>query len=99
MGPHAITREVTVVVTNLNEAPVFSDTTDTLMISENPDDPEKEPPSTAGYLYLLNRGVGKPADNLPAAPNLDVGIPVAAADDDSTGTFAVGGYVDPRRQG
>ena len=91
-GPHAITREVTVVVTNLNEAPVFSDTTDTLMISENPDDPEKEPPSAAGYLYLLNRGVGKPADNLPAAPNLDVGIPVAAADDDSTGNFAVGGY-------
>ena len=93
-GPHAITREVTVVVTNLNEAPVFSETTDTLMISENPDDPEKEPPSAAGYLYLLNRGVGKPADNLPAAPNLDVGIPVAAVDDDSTGTFAVGGYTD-----
>ena len=96
-GPHAITREVTVVVTNLNETPVFSDTTDTLMISENPDDPEKEPPSAAGYLYLLNRGVGKPADNLPAAPNLDVGIPVAAVDDDSTGTFAVGGYEDDDR--
>ena len=89
-----ITREVTVVVTNLNEAPVFSETTDTLMITENPDDPEKEPPSAAGYLYLLNRGVGKPAANLPAAPNLDVGIPVAAFDDDSTGTFAVGGYTD-----
>ena len=96
-GPHAIIREVTVVVTNLNEAPVFSETTDTLMISENPDDPEKEPPSAAGYLYLLNRGVGKPADNLPAAPNLDVGIPVAAVDDDSTGTFAVGGYSDDDR--
>ena len=96
-GPHAITREVTVVVTNLNEAPMFFETTDTLMISENPDDPEKEPPSTAGYLYLLNRGVGKPAANLPAAPNLDVGIPVAAVDDDSTGTFAVGGYTDTDR--
>ena len=97
-GPHAITRKVTVVVTNLNEAPVFSDTTDTLMISENPDDPEKEPPSAAGYLYLLNRGVGKPAANLPAAPNLDVGIPVAAFDDDSTGNFAVGGYVSPGKR-
>ena len=92
MGPHVIVRKVTVVVTNLNEAPVFSETTDTLMISENPDDPEKEPPSAAGYLYLLNRGVGKPAANLPAAPDLDVGIPVAAVDDDSTGNFAVGGY-------
>ena len=70
---------------------MFSETTDTLEISENPDDPEKEPPSAAGYLYLLNRGVGKPADNLPAAPNLDVGIPVVAVDDDSTGNFAVGG--------
>ena len=79
--PHAITREVTVIVTNVNETPVFSDTTNTLEITENPDDPEKEPPSASGYLYLLNRGVGKPAANLPAAPNLDVGIPVAAVDD------------------
>ena len=96
-GPHVITREVTVVVTNVNEAPVFSETTDTLMISENPDDPEKEPPSADGYLYLLNRGVGKPAANLPVAPDLDVGIPVVAVDDDSTGTFAVGGYSDDDR--
>ena len=92
--PHAITREVTVVVTNVNETPVFSDTTDTLEITENPDDSEKEPPSAAGYLYLLNRGVGKPAANLPAAPNLDVGIPVAAVDDDSAGIFRIGGYTD-----
>ena len=84
---HETTREVTVIVTNENEAPEFSETTDTLEITENPDNPEKEPPSAAGYLYLLNRGVGKPAANLPAAPNLDVGIPVIAADDDSTGDF------------
>ena len=95
--PHAIAREVTVVVTNVNEAPVFSETNDTLEITENPDDPEKEPPSAAGYLYLLNRGVGKPAANLPAAPELDVGIPVVAADDDSTGTFRIGGYTDEDR--
>ena len=95
--PHAIVREVTVVVTNVNEAPVFSETTDTLEITENPDDPEKEPPSAAGYLYLLNRGVGKPAANLPAAPNLDVGIPVVAVDDDSLGTFRIGGYEDTTR--
>ena len=84
--PHAIDREVTVMVTNVNEEPEFSETTDTLEISENPDDPESDP--------LVNRGVGKPAANLPAAPNLDVGIPVVAADDDSTGTFAIGGYAD-----
>ena len=95
--PHAITREVTVIVTNVNETPVFSDTTNTLEITENPDDPEKEPPSASGYLYLLNRGVGKPAANLPAAPNLDVGIPVAAVDDDSTGDFPIAGYADTTR--
>ena len=57
-----------------NEAPVFSETTGgTLEIKENADDPEKEPPSTPpGIEYLLNRGVGKPSANLPAAPNLDV---------------------------
>ena len=94
---HETTRAVTVIVTNVNEAPVFFETTDTLEITENPDDPEKEPPSAAGYLYLLNRGVGKPAANLPAAPNLDVGIPVVAADDDSTGDFPIGGYQDANR--
>ena len=82
---HFATQEVTVVVTDVNEAPVFSKTTDTLAISENPDNPEKEPPSAAGYLYLLNRGVGKPTANLPADPNLDVGIPVVAVDDDNNG--------------
>ena len=93
-GPHVITRKVKVVVNDVNETPMFAESTDTLEIRENPDDPEKEPPAAHEYLYLLNRGVGKPAANLPAAPNLDVGIPVAAADDDSTATFPVGGYVD-----
>ena len=74
-------------MTNVNEAPVFSETTEALKISENPDDPEKEPPSAAKYLYLLNRGVGKPAANLPLTPNLDVGIPVVAVDDDNTFTI------------
>ena len=82
---HITTREVTVRVTNKNEPPVFSETTEALMITENPDDPEKEPPSAAGYLYLLNRGVGKPAANLPTAPDLDVGIPIVAVDDDNNG--------------
>ena len=93
-GNHVINREITIVVDNVNEAPIFSETTDTLEIKENPDDPEKEPPRAAGFEYLLNRGVGKPAANLPAAPNLDVGIPVTAVDDDSTGDFAVGGYAE-----
>ena len=93
-GPYTIYRRVTVVVTDVNEAPWFAESTDTLEITENPDDPEKEPPAAHSYLYLLNRGVGKPAANLPAAPNLDVGIPVAAADDDSTATFPVGGYTE-----
>ena len=92
--PHAIHEKVTVIVTNVNEVPVFSETTDTLEISENADDPEKEPPSAAGYLYLLNRGVGKPSATLPAATDLDVGIPVVAVDDDSSGNFAIGGYID-----
>ena len=87
--PHAVTKKVTVMVTNVNEPPVFSETTDTLAISENPDDPEQGP--------LLNRGVGKPAANLPASPHLDVGVPVVAADDDSTSNFALGGYGDTTR--
>ena len=41
---HFATQEVTVIVTDLNEAPVFSPTTDALEITENPDDPNKEPP-------------------------------------------------------
>ena len=81
---HATTREVTVTVINVHEAPVFAKTTDTLDISENPDDPEKEATSGRGELYLLNRGVGKPAANLPVEPNLDVGIPMVAVDDDNT---------------
>ena len=83
---HATIRKVTVTVINVNEAPVFFETTDTLEISENPDDPEKEATSERGELYLLNRGVGKPAANLPAAPDLDLGIPVVAVDDDNTWT-------------
>ena len=72
---------------NVNEAPVFFETTDTLEISENPDDPEKEATPERGELYLLNRGVGKPAANLPSeALGLDLGIPVVARDDDNTWT-------------
>ena len=82
---HFATQEVTVIVTDKNEPPVFSPTTDALEITENPDDPNKEPPTAAGYLYLLNRGVGKPSADLPAEPNLDVGIPVVADDDDNNG--------------
>ena len=73
---------------------MFSRDTDTLEISENPDDPEKEPPAAEGHLYLLNRGVGIPGTTPPAEPNLDVGAPVVAADDDNTGTFAFGGYAE-----
>ena len=83
---HATIQKVTVTVINVNEAPVFFETTDTLEISENPDDPEKEATSGRGELYLLNRGVGKPAANLPVAPDLDLGIPVVAVDDDNTWT-------------
>ena len=83
---HATIQKVTVTVINVNEAPVFFETTDTLEISENPDDPEKEATAERGELYLLNRGVGKPAANLPAAPDLDLGIPVVAVDDDNTWT-------------
>ena len=81
---HATIKTVTVTVINVNEAPVFSKTTDTLEISENPDDPEKEATPERWELYLLNRGVGKPAANLPVEPNLDVGIPMVAEDDDNT---------------
>ena len=91
-----IYRAITVIVTNVNEQPVFSRDTDTLQIKENPDDPEKEPPLAEGYLYLLNRGVGIPGTT-PAADDVDVGTPVAAADDDSTGNFAFGGYGDTVR--
>ena len=81
---HATIRAVTVTVINVNEVPVFSEATDTLEIRENPDNPEKEATSGRGELYLLNRGVGKPAANLPVEPNLDVGIPMVAVDDDNT---------------
>ena len=56
---HFATEQVTVTVVDVNEAPMFSDTTQPLQITENPDDAEKEPPLTRGdnlYLYLLNRG-------------------------------------------
>ena len=81
-----ITQAVTITVINKKEPPVFSETTDSLQISENPYDPEKEPPSAEKELYLLNRGVGKPTADLPEEPNLDVGIPVVAVDDDNTFT-------------
>ena len=83
---NAIALPVRVTVANVNEAPVFSKATDTLEIKENLDDPNKEPPAAEGYLYLLNRGVGIPNVGLPTAPNLDVGIPVLAVDDDNTFT-------------
>ena len=83
---HFATQQVTVRVVDVNEAPMFSDTTQPLQITENPDDAEKEPPLAAGYLYLLNRGAGIPSPaNPPAAPNLDVGLPVVAIDDDNNG--------------
>ena len=83
----AIYQTVTITVINVHEAPMFSETTDDLEISENPDDPEKEPPSAAKELYLLNRGAGIPSPaNPPEAPNLDLGIPVVAVDDDNTFT-------------
>ena len=79
-----IYRKVTITVINVREAPKFSETLDALEITENIDDPEKEPPLARKYLYLLNRGAGQPAADLPAAPNLDVGLPVVAVDDDNT---------------
>ena len=86
--------KITVIVTNANEAPVFTDEEFTLRIKENADDLHKEPTAERGPLYLLNRGVGIPGTNLPVAPNLDVGTPVAAGDDDSTSTFTIGGPAD-----
>ena len=83
---HFATEQITVTVADVNEAPMFSDTMQPLQITENPDDAEKEPPLAAGYLYLLNRGAGIPSPaNPPAAPNLDVGLPVVAIDDDNNG--------------
>ena len=87
-------RKITVIVTNVNEAPVFTEEEFTLRIKENADDLHKEPTAERRPLYLLNRGVGIPGTNLPAAPNLDVGTPVAAGDDDSTSTFTIGGPAD-----
>ena len=84
-------RKITVIVTNVNEAPVFTEEEFTLRIKENADDLHKEPTAERGPLYLLNRGVGIPGTNLPVAPNLDVGTPMAAGDDDSTSTFTIGG--------
>ena len=84
-------RKITVIVTNVNEDPVFSEEEFTLRIKENADDLHKEPIAERGPLYELNRGVGIPGVNLPVAPNLDVGTPMAAGDDDSTSTFTIGG--------
>ena len=88
-------RKITVIVTNVNEAPVFTEEEFTLRIKENADDLHKEPTAERRPLYLLNRGVGIPGTNLPVAPNLDVGTPMAAGDDDSTSTFTIGGPGDP----
>ena len=87
-------RKITVIVTNVNEAPVFTEEEFTLRIKENADDLHKEPTAERGPLYLLNRGVGIPGANLPVAPNLDVGTTMAAGDDDSTSTFTIGGPTD-----
>ena len=87
-------RKITVIVTNVNEAPVFTEEEFTLRIKENADDLHKEPTAERRPLYLLNRGVGIPGTNLPVAPNLDVGTPMAAGDDDSTSTFTIGGPAD-----
>ena len=102
----AIYQTVTITVINVHERPMFSETTDDLEISENPDDPEKQPPLAAKELYLLNRGAGIPSPaNPPEAPNLDVGIPVVAVDDDNTftatdytgSTFSRGTYGETTR--
>ena len=88
-------RKITVIVTNVNEDPVFSEEEFTLRIKENADDLHKEPTTERGPLYLVNRGVGIPGVRLPAAPNLDVGTPVVAGDDDNTGTTpAAGDHID-----
>ena len=84
-----IPQTVTVIVTNVNEAPVFPETPNELDIAENADDLQKEPRGDGPDRYLVNRGVGEPNGIAPTAPNLDVGIPIVAKDDDSTSTFAI----------
>ena len=76
---------VKVTVANVNEKPVFPKATDTRKINENLDDPNKEPDG-----YLLNRGVGTPIGGGPIAPNLDVGRPVVAEDDDNNSSNPAG---------
>ena len=88
-------RKITVIVTDVNEPPVFSEDTFTLPIKENADSVHLEPTPQRGPLYQVNRGVGIPGVNLPVAPNLDVGIPMVAGDDDNTGsTPAAGDHID-----
>ena len=88
-------RKITVIVTDVNEPPVFSEETFTLRIKENADSVHLEPTPARGPLYLVNRGVGIPGTNLPVAPNLDVGTPMIAGDDDNTGTTpAAGDHID-----
>ena len=79
--------KVTVIVTGENEAPEFT---------KDPGCPGdyREPRRRRAGSRCLNRGVGKPNDIAPEAPDLDVGIPVFATDDDNTSTFASGGYGD-----
>ena len=88
-------RKITVIVTDVNEPPVFSEEAFTLRIKENADTVHNEPTPERGPLYLVNRGVGIPGHNLPVAPNLDVGTPMAAGDDDNTGTTPdAGDHID-----
>ena len=88
-------RRITVIVTDVNEPPIFSEEEFTLPIKENADSVHNEPTPARGPLYLVNRGVGIPGVNLPVAPNLDVGIPMLAGDDDNTGsTPAAGDHID-----
>ena len=82
-------RKITVIVTDVNEPPVFLEEAFTLRIKENADSVHLEPTPERGPLYQVNRGVGIPGHNLPVAPNLDVGTPMLAGDDDSTGNFAI----------
>ena len=88
-------RKITVIVTDVNEPPVFSEEEFTLRIKENADSVHLEATSERGPLYPVNRGVGIPGVNLPVAPDLDLGIPVVAGDDDNTGTTPeAGDHID-----
>ena len=82
-------------MTDVNETPVFSEEEFTLRIKENPDSVHNEATLGRGPLYPVNRGVGIPGVNLPVAPNLDIGTPMAAGDDDNTGPYSIRGFTTP----